>query len=366
MALVIISADAPDHRKMFAAGPNACWLWLRCLAWCRRFPSSRGLVPKATISSIAAGIWSPGRLRKLCETLVSVGLWHEDEYAYRIHEYEQYALEAQLQAEQPAEPSDDGEYETQLRNAEAVAKVSSARSHAGKRGAETRWQNGKPDGKSHGKGHGKPDGKTDFAIDGQGSLANSGSSPAEVSDDREDSGVKPRLLSPSSPSERLQGKTETLSNARARAGDAMSLDGKRDGKPIAADSKPIAVPVSAAWIAYAVAYRRRYGGEPIRNAKVNGQLAQYIRRVPAEWVTATITHYVGSQNARYVASRHDVGNLLRDAEKLCSEAQTGQRSTAAAARRLDRTADRGDQYGEVLARLRAEDEAEEEADGKTA
>jgi hypothetical protein len=349
VALVIISADAPDHRKMLAAGPNACWLWLRCLAWCRRFPSSRGLIPKVSVSAIAAGCWSASRLRKLCEILVSVGLWHEDEYAYRVHEYEQYALEAQLQAEQPTETEDEGEYEAQMRSAEALSKVSSARSQAGKRGALSRWQNGKPDGKSHG----KTDGKPDFAIDGKGALANSGSSSVEVSDGDEVSEGKPRLLSSSSTSKLLQDETETSCNAGARGANGSLVDGKRDGKSIEVDGKTI--DVRAVWIAYSLAYRRRYGGEPIRNAKVNGQLAQFIRRVPSEWATATVTHYVGSPNARYVAARHDVGNLLRDAEKLCSEAQTGQRVTASAARREDKTADRGDQYGEMFARLDAED-----------
>ena len=119
----------------------------------------------------------------------------------------------------------------------------------------------------------------------------------------------------------------------------------------------------AAWMAYALAYRKRYRIPPedkklpTRNAKVNGQLQQFCSRVPMEDWVRTIEHYVWSQNQRYVAARHSVGCLLEDAEKLHAEALTGTSGTASAARRTDRNADRGQQYGEVFARLDAEEAA---------
>ena len=112
------------------------------------------------------------------------------------------------------------------------------------------------------------------------------------------------------------------------------------------------------WSAYASAYAARYGCEPTRNAKVNGQVAQFVRRVPAEDAPAIAATYVRSNNARYVAAGHSVGCLLQDAEKLRTELLTGRQGTAHAAASADRRTGRRDEYEEVFARLRAEDEQE--------
>ena len=113
----------------------------------------------------------------------------------------------------------------------------------------------------------------------------------------------------------------------------------------------------AAWIAYRSTYFARYGVEPVRNTKVNSQIKQLCTRIPAEDVTATVTAYVRSPNAHYVAAEHSVGCLLIDAEKLRTEALTGRNGTSYAATQGDRLAGRGDEYAEMLARLDAEDRA---------
>lgn len=79
----------------------------------------------------------------------------------------------------------------------------------------------------------------------------------------------------------------------------------------------------AAWEAYEGSYRKRYGVEPVRNARVNGQMAQFCSRIASDEIAATVTHYLASNNARYVAAGHSVGCLLQDAEKLRTEALTG-------------------------------------------
>jgi len=121
-----------------------------------------------------------------------------------------------------------------------------------------------------------------------------------------------------------------------------------------------------AWDAYCMAYAQRYRREPTRNAKVNGQLSQFCQRIPAADWGLTIEHYVRSPNARYVAAGHTLGPLLQDAEKLHTEALTGQMGTAAGARRVDHKADRLEQYDELFAELRAEDEADRLAGGGVA
>lgn len=119
-------------------------------------------------------------------------------------------------------------------------------------------------------------------------------------------------------------------------------------------SKPTAS--SRVWDAYADAYRQRYGEDPTRNARVNGQLAQFVSRVPADEAPAIAAAYVGSNNRRYVGAGHNVGCLLQDAEKLRTEWLTGRQGTAHSAAQADRLSGRMDGYAGVFAQLRAEDE----------
>ena len=91
----------------------------------------------------------------------------------------------------------------------------------------------------------------------------------------------------------------------------------------------------AIWAAYSAAYFNRYGTEPVRNAKINGQLAQVVDRLGADEAPHVAACYVGSNNSFYVARRHSVDCLLRDCEGLRTEWATGTRITAAEARQMD-------------------------------
>lgn len=330
MALLVLTANFPDHRKMLAAGPNACWLWVRGLAWCKRFPNSHGSIPKNTIAGVAAGIWSPARLRKLCETLVLVGLWHDDEGAFRIHDYEQYALPALLSADTDAPTGDDpGAVPTVVAE---LTTLSAKRSAAGKSGALSRWQNGNRDGKGGDVANGKTDGKTP---------ALPSSLPSDPSDSALNLTHPPYLPSGSegkdSAADLFQGGARSKSN------------GKRNGKP-ATDAGPT-------WDAYAAAYEVRYEALPLRDAKANALLRQILKRLPLDEAPGVVAHYVRSNNEYYVRRGHELQHLLADVQKLRTEWLTGRHGTAAAAHRIDKTADRGERYAEMMAELEAEDAA---------
>lgn len=114
---------------------------------------------------------------------------------------------------------------------------------------------------------------------------------------------------------------------------------------------------SLTWDAYAAAYAERYGPSPIRNQTTNSQLAAFVKRVPAEEAPAIAKHYLRSNQARYVGAKHPVGMLLQDAEKLRTEWATSTHTTSFAAREADKRAGRGEAHNEMLAQLRAEDEA---------
>lgn len=82
---------------------------------------------------------------------------------------------------------------------------------------------------------------------------------------------------------------------------------------------PITVEV---WERYSAAYRKRYGADPVRNATVNAQIAQLVKRLGAA-APDVAAHYVTSDERFYVQKGHTLGMLLADCEKLHTEWMTG-------------------------------------------
>lgn len=102
---------------------------------------------------------------------------------------------------------------------------------------------------------------------------------------------------------------------------APASDTPRRSKPKGSGKEP--APTSAVWDSYAAAYERRYGVQPVRNASVNGQLSQFVSRVPIEEAPAIAAFYVGHENQLYRNAQHPVNLLLRDAESLRTQWVTG-------------------------------------------
>ena len=92
---------------------------------------------------------------------------------------------------------------------------------------------------------------------------------------------------------------------------------------------------SRAWDAYADAYLNRYGTEPVRNAKVNAQFSQLVKRLPDDEAADVARWYVTNSRALYVNSKHCVDLLLRDCEGLRTEWATGMRMSDTEARHAD-------------------------------
>jgi hypothetical protein len=106
---------------------------------------------------------------------------------------------------------------------------------------------------------------------------------------------------------------------------------------------------SAAWEAYARAYRRRYGTDPVRNAKVNGIFSRLVDRLGPDEAPQVAVFYLTHNKPFYVSSRHSTNLLLRDAEGLRTEWFTGSKATTAEAR----NAEQGDSVHEQVKRIRA-------------
>lgn len=106
-------------------------------------------------------------------------------------------------------------------------------------------------------------------------------------------------------------------------------------KKQAAKKEP--APSTETWNAYATAYQNRYRTPPVRNATVNGQLAQLVARLGAAEAPQVAAWYVSHQNQFYVGGGHSVGLLLRDCEKLRTQWATGRQVTATQANQADKT-----------------------------
>jgi hypothetical protein len=131
-------------------------------------------------------------------------------------------------------------------------------------------------------------------------------------------------------------------HARPASGCRMPRDESRESSsgvapPPVAATRPTEVQTAPTRAAYAMAYEQRYDVPPTWNAKTNGMLSQFVKRVPEDDAPAIAAFYVGHRGALYVSSGHCVDLLLRDAEKLRTEWLTGRRINATQARRDEGT-----------------------------
>lgn len=114
------------------------------------------------------------------------------------------------------------------------------------------------------------------------------------------------------------------------------------------------VPSAETWESYAFAYQVRYGTQPVRNAKVNGQLSQLVRRLGSEEAPRVAAFYLTHNKALYVSARHATDLLLRDAEGLRTEWATGVKATTGEAKNAERKDDAQAQIARVKAMMAGE------------
>ena len=103
------------------------------------------------------------------------------------------------------------------------------------------------------------------------------------------------------------------------------------------EQTPLQKASAETWEAYSAAYRNRYRTDPVRNGKVNGQIAQFVQRLGFDESPAVAAFYVGHNQQFYVSQMHAFGLALKDAEKLRTEWVTGTAMTTTRARQADRT-----------------------------
>lgn len=104
----------------------------------------------------------------------------------------------------------------------------------------------------------------------------------------------------------------------------------------------------ATWGAYSTAYESRYGTKPVRNATVNSQVKQFVKRIGARESPAVAGWFPAHPGVFYVQKCHAFGVLLADAEKVRTEWATGVAMTNTRARQSDKTGAIAGVIGEIL------------------
>lgn len=135
--------------------------------------------------------------------------------------------------------------------------------------------------------------------------------------------------------------TKTILSTSQPLNQLPSDDAPRRGRKAPSETGPT-------WEAYRASHLERYGVEPVRNARVNGQLASVVRSVGAEAAPAIAAFYVKHNRAAYVQAKHSTSLLARDAEGLHTEWTTGQRVSESEARQADSTLARGNAFGTLI------------------
>ena len=155
---------------------------------------------------------------------------------------------------------------------------------------------------------------------------------------------------PSKPASTTTTTTASTATTTATHSGALSENPTDDGKQArpasvistaARKSRATVAPSREAWEAYAAAYQARYGADPVRNATVNGQLANFVKRIGQDEAPQVAAFYVGHAGRMYVQAMHPLNLLVRDAEKLRTEWATGRIQTETKARNTDRLAEQG-------------------------
>lgn len=122
-------------------------------------------------------------------------------------------------------------------------------------------------------------------------------------------------------------------------GNGNGIEGSAPVKPAAPAE---ANPNTKVWQAYEDAYFHRYGVEPIRNAKVNSAISQFVKRVGAVDAPDIVRFYVSHNGSYYVRQTHAFGPCLADAETLRTQWLKGRALTTGDIRRFERHQDQRD------------------------
>ena len=94
---------------------------------------------------------------------------------------------------------------------------------------------------------------------------------------------------------------------------------------------------SEVWDSYRMAYEKRYGIAPARNARVNTAVKSLISQLGASDAKEVLAYYLTRNDAFYANGAHAVWICVRDSQKLVTEMKTNRVVTMDTARQAERT-----------------------------
>lgn len=143
--------------------------------------------------------------------------------------------------------------------------------------------------------------------------------------------------------------TKTIPSTSQPLNQPPSADAARRGrKAPPGETNPV-------WEAYSSAYVQRYGVAPVRNARVNGQLASLVRCVGVGEAPDVAAFYVRHNRADYVRATHPAGMLAKDAEGLRTAWARGHGVSDTEARQADRTMATGNAFAPLIEAAKAKE-----------
>jgi hypothetical protein len=140
--------------------------------------------------------------------------------------------------------------------------------------------------------------------------------------------------------------------------------GEPSGEPSIPAGLPAAPPVEesetdvqaacrATWTAYARAYGERHGVSPVRNAKVNGNVRQLVKRLGHAEAPLVAAWFLRVNERYVVQGMHDLGLLLARCEAYRTQWATGRQMTQTSAQQQDQTQSNASAADEAIGMLRA-------------
>lgn len=125
-------------------------------------------------------------------------------------------------------------------------------------------------------------------------------------------------------------------------------------KPDDAQDTELQAACKTTWAAYLGEYRARYGIDPVRNAKVNSNVKEFVKRIGHDEAPGVAAFYVRNVSEAFVVRGcHALGTLLQNAEAYRTQWATGQAMTNTRAQQADKTQSNFDAAQGAKALLRA-------------
>ena len=110
------------------------------------------------------------------------------------------------------------------------------------------------------------------------------------------------------------------------------------------------------WKHFTDAYFKRYNIEPVRNAKVNGQIKLFVDRIGFQDAPHVAEFFVNHNEKYYVQRSHPIDSMLKDCEGLRTQWATNRPMTSTKAHQLDKTASNFDSIEQAKLMMRNRNE----------